>query len=182
MIRALTFLTTAFTALLLVVACENNAPTPAPSTTSMDNTRSITTNQQVQFNGKVININTEDIVAVASKSTAANADEQALLNINQAFLGAEKEAQLLEVNFTMSDEPVDNGMFIFGIESPQPNNLTLEVFDEEGFAMVANNEFNITEGNNYKALNVASLDNGTYSFRIKDQTGKELNRTMVVQQ
>ena len=181
MTRYITLITTTVFSLLLLVACDNN--TPAPSTTDINNTRAVgNTAQQVRFNGKVISLNTEDIIGKASQLHAADADAQAMMDVNAAFLAAEKEAQALDVTFTMAEEPVDNGMFIFGIETQEAKKLKMEVFDEEGFAMVANNEFDITEGNNYKALNVQSLDNGTYTFRIKDNQGKELNRKMVVQQ
>lgn len=181
MMRYTLLLTTALLAFLLVVSCENNTPSTLKKS-SLDKTRAINQAQQVEFNGKTINIRTEDIITTKRNSNAEGADVQALMNVSEAFMAAEKEAQILDVQFTMSDEPVENGMFIFGIESPQSKNLTLEMFDEEGFSMVANNEFDITEGNNYKALNVESLDNGTYNFRIKDQAGKELNRKIVVQQ
>jgi hypothetical protein len=179
--RYTTLLITTIFSLLLLVACDNNQP--APTNTDLNQTRAIETHsQQVQFNGKVINLNTEDIIGTASQLHAEEADAKAMMDVNAAFLSAEKEAQALDVNFSMADEPVDNGMFIFGIETKEAKQLKMEVFDEEGFAMVANNEFDITEGNNYKALNVRSLDNGTYTFRIKDDQGKELNRKMVVQQ
>jgi hypothetical protein len=71
-------------------------------------------------------------------------------------------------------------MFIFGIQSENEKDLTIEMLDEEGFAMVANNQFKVTEGNNYKALNVQSLDNGSYNFRLKDDQGKELNRKVMI--
>jgi hypothetical protein len=134
----------------------------------------------LNFNGKAITISTTDIIGAAQKINAENQDAIDIMNINQTLMGAEKEAQILDVNFTMSDKPVENGMFIFGIETPDAKNLTLEMYDEEGFALVANNKFDINEGNNYKALNVNSLENGTYTFRIKDDTGKELNRTIEV--
>lgn len=181
MTRSISLLTTLFISLLFLVACENTAPTP--TTNNVDITRALHQNsQQVRFNGKIINLKTEDIMAPQRTVSAEGADVQALMSVNEAFLAAEKESQALEVEFSMSEEPVDNGMFIFGIESPQAKNLTLELFDEEGFERVANNSFDITEGNNYKALNVESLNNGTYTFRIKDEAGKELNRRIVIQQ
>lgn len=112
------------------------------------------------------------------KMNAEDADAAAIMSINQALMGAEKEAQLLDVKFSMSDEPVDNGMFIFAIESADSKKLTLEMFDEEGFEMAANNKFDITEGNNYKALNVNTMESGDYLFRLKDDQGKELVRTV----
>ncbi|BDS09669.1 T9SS type A sorting domain-containing protein [Aureispira anguillae] len=136
---------------------------------------------QVNFEGKMITLETSDIVATAQLMNAEDADAATVMSINESLMGAEKEAQLLDVNFTMSDEPVENGMFIFGIETEDAKNLTIEMFDEEGFAMVANNKFEINQGNNYKALNVKSLDNGTYNFRLKDDAGKELNRQVIVQ-
>lgn len=105
-------------------------------------------------------------------------DAQILMNMNARLMAAEKEAQLLQVNFSMSDEPVENGMFVFSIESPDGKNLTLEMYDEEGYEKVANNKFEITEGNNYKALNVNSMSDGDYLFRLKDDQGKELVRTV----
>jgi len=137
------------------------------------------TDMQVTFQGKTITIEATDFITMEQLS-AEDADAQAVMNINQALMGAEKEAQLLDVNFTMSDEPVANGMFIFGIETENAKNLTLEMFDEEGYAMVANNKFDVNEGNNYKALNVNTMENGTYTFRLKDEAGKELNREVTV--
>jgi hypothetical protein len=135
---------------------------------------------QVNFEGQMITLETGDIVAITQAMNADNADAQDVMNINATLMGTEKEAQLLDVNFTMSDEPVENGMFIFGIETEDAKSLKIEMYDEEGYAMVANNKFDITEGNNYKALNVNSLDNGSYTFRLKDDAGKELNRTVTV--
>ena len=134
---------------------------------------------QVNFQGQKITIEATDVISMQLMN-AEDADAQAVMNINQALMGAKKEAQLLDVNFSMSDEPVENGMFIFGIETENAKDLTLEMFDEEGYAMVANNKFDVTEGNNYKALNVNTLENGTYTFRLKDDTGKELNREVTV--
>ena len=139
-----------------------------------------TSTMQVNFEGQMVTIEASDMLNLTAANAAEDADAQAIMSINEAYMGAEKEAQLLDVNFTMSDEPVENGMFIFGIETENNKNLTLEMFDEEGYAMVANNKFDITEGNNYKALNVNSLEDGTYNFRLKDEEGKELNRQVTV--
>jgi len=111
---------------------------------------------------------------------AESADAAAVMNIHQSLLGAEKEAQLLDVKFSMSDEPVANGVFVFGVEAQEDKNLTLQMFDEEGFQTAAHNQFDVNTGNNYKALNVNSLDNGDYVFRLKDAEGKELTRTVSI--
>jgi hypothetical protein len=169
--------------ILFAASCSNNQPTM--QVTEMDSasaevTRAGKTTMEVSFEGQMITLETSDIVAIAQTMNAEDADAQAVMNINATLMGAEKEAQLLDVNFTMSDEPVENGMFIFGIETADAKSLNIEMFDEEGYAMVANNKFDITEGNNYKALNVKSLENGSYTFRLKDDSGKELSRTVKV--
>ncbi|CAA6816425.1 MAG: Unknown protein [uncultured Aureispira sp.] len=123
------------------------------------------------------NIDAMETVAM-QQLNQENADAQDVMALNAAFMAAEKEAQLLEVRFSMSDEPVDNGMFVFSIESPDGKSLTLEMYDEEGYEKVANNEFDVTEGNNYKALNVNSMEEGDYLFRLKDDEGRELVRTV----
>lgn len=135
---------------------------------------------QVEFEGKTITLNTEDIVGTAQAMSAADQDAQKLMAVSSSLAAAEKEAQILDVNFVMSDEPVENGMFIFGIETEEAKELTMEVLDEEGFSTVANNQFQVNQGNNYKALNVQSLDNGSYNFRLTDKQGRELNRTVMV--
>lgn len=130
----------------------------------------------VNFGDQVISIKMDDIINISEKMSAEDQDAMDVTNLNQKFMAAEKEAQLLDVNFTMDDEPIDNGMFIFGIQTDDAKQLTLEMRDEEGFSLVANNMFTINEGQNYKAINVSSLDKGTYNFRIKDDAGRELNR------
>jgi len=135
---------------------------------------------QVNFQGKMVTLEAGDMIGAAQAMNADDEDAQDIMNMNAALMGTEKEAQLLDVDFTMSDEPIDNGMFIFGIETEDAKSLTLEMYDEEGYAMVANNKFDVTEGNNYKALNVESLSAGSYNFRLKDDSGKELNKVVTV--
>jgi hypothetical protein len=166
--------------LLFTVSCSDQTKTAKLNIDTEATRAGQAESMQVNFQGKMVTIEAGDMIDAAQSMNADDADAQNVMNINTALMGAEKEAQLLDVNFTMADEPVENGMFIFGIETKDAKNLTLEMHDEEGFAMVANNKFNVTEGNNYKALNVNSLDAGSYNFRLKDDSGKELNRVVTV--
>jgi hypothetical protein len=166
--------------LLFTVSCDNQSNTTEVRIDTERTRAAQGESTQVNFQGKMVTLEAGDMIGTAQAMNADNADAQAINNMNAALMGAEKEAQLLEVNFTMSDEPVENGMFVFGIETQDAKNLTLEMHDEEGFAMVANNKFDVTEGNNYKALNVKSLEAGSYNFRLKDDSGKELNRVVTV--
>jgi hypothetical protein len=135
--------------------------------------------QAFEINGKSFTVNVADIMTAVANENANQASEDAM-NIVNSLMGADKEAQVLEVTFLMSDKPVDNGIFVFGIETENPKSLTMQMFDEEGFGMVANNEFDITGGNNFKALNVTALNSGNYIFRLKDADGKELQKTVTV--
>jgi len=128
------------------------------------------------FGGQVISIKMGDIINISEKMSAEDQDAMNVMSLNQKLMATEKEAQLLDLNFSMSDEPIDNGMFVFGIQTEYAKKLTLEMHDEEGFTLVANNIFTVNEGQNYKAINVSSLDEGLYNFRIKDDAGRELNR------
>ena len=109
---------------------------------------------------------------------AEQADAAVAANTYLKMMAAEQKAASLELNFTMSEEPIENGVFLFGLESKSSQELSLEVFDEEGFALAANNKLNLNEGNNYKALNVSSLEKGSYLIRLRDAEGRELKRTL----
>jgi hypothetical protein len=173
---------------LLAVSCGSNTENTQASvldnqTIDLDSHRGSKAQHQAidRFSLADVKIDLTAMETVAMQQMSAeDADAAAIMSINQSLMSAEKEAQLLDVKFSMSDEPVENGVFIFGIESADAKNLTLEMFDEEGFEMAANNKFDITEGNNYKALNVKAMEAGSYLFRLKDDSGKELVRTVSI--
>lgn len=142
----------------------------------MEGTRGV---QMVDLAGSQVSIAKADILQLSEKM-ASNDDEDAVNNIMNNLMAAENEAQQLNINFTMSDEPVEEGLFVFGIETETEKELTLQMFDEEGYSMAANNAISVTAGNNYKALNVKSLSNGIYYFKLKDDAGKELTRKVTI--
>jgi len=115
-------------------------------------------------------------VARSRNEASANVEATELVtSIFNALIAAENTQNQLAVEFSMSDEPVSEGTFIFGIKSEDQQNLTLMMYDEEGFEMVANNSFEIQEGSNYKALNVSDLEPGGYIFKLRNEKdGKEL--------
>jgi hypothetical protein len=179
-------LLTLVVAVLFAVSCdnanENNSTTVAsPDKIDLNSHRGAKESHQAvdRFSLADIDVNLDAMETVAMEQmNQEGEDAQDIMNMNAAFMSAEKEAQLLQVRFSMSDEPVENGMFVFSIESPDGKNLTLEMYDEEGYEKVANNKFDVTEGNNYKALNVNSMAEGDYLFRLKDDEGRELVRTV----
>lgn len=113
---------------------------------------------------------------------SANVEATELVtSIFNALIAAESDANQLEVEFSMSEEPIDNGSFIFGLNSPTEQELTLMMYDEEGFNVVANNKLMVTEGNNYRALKVKDLEPGSYIFKLQNEAvGKELIRRVEI--
>jgi len=113
----------------------------------------------------------------------ANAEAAELVSsIYNSLMAAENTQAQLDVQFLMSEEKVDDGMFLFSIRSQEEQDLVFTMYDEEGFETVANNAFSITEGENYKALNVESLPTGTYLFKLQNKTNnKELVRKLTVE-
>jgi hypothetical protein len=120
------------------------------------------------------------LVCIATLLSSEDADANAIMNLNELLMEAEKEPQLLDVNFTISDAPLKKSLLVFGIETEYPQNLTLELFSEESYAIVANCTFPIESGNNFNAVDLSALDNGSYLLRLKDNDGKELNRSIFI--
>lgn len=58
-------------------------------------------------------------------------EENILKNIHKKLIEAENEAELLNVKFSMSNEPVENGLFVFGIESPDSKKLIIEMMKKD---------------------------------------------------
>lgn len=163
---------TVFFLALSIIACESNPNrTSYMASTAINMNTSVT--EQNEFKFDAANLDVMEPVGMKTIS-----EEDVLNNIHRTFMAAENEAELLDVKFSMSDEPVENGLFIFSIESPNSKKLIIEMYDEEGYALTANNAFQVEEGNNYKALNVKNMKNGEYIFRLKDEEGREITRNV----
>jgi hypothetical protein len=123
----------------------------------------------------------ETIIAKLPKKNAQeSAERQQILTLMNTMLMAENK-QTLNVQFAMSDEPVDNGVFVFTVESPSKQQLAFQMYDEEGFMLAANNQLQLSKGPNYKALNVSELSNGQYIFRLRNEDGQELFRKVIIE-
>lgn len=113
---------------------------------------------------------------------AASDDAQLVVNLFNTLMAAQSAESALDVEFNMSEETVQEGIFLFSVESPMEQDLMIEMYDEEGFSMAANNSLSLIEGTNYKALNVAGLANGTYIFKLKNEEGASYVRKVTIQQ
>lgn len=120
-------------------------------------------------------------IVVAKKQQNQAADAALMSNIFNQLQAAENKAQALtSVKFTVSDAPVEDGIFLFALESQVDQNLTFEMFDQEGYQMAANNTLTLSTGNNYKAINVKDINNGEYVVRIKDSENRELVQRVTI--
>jgi hypothetical protein len=171
--------------MVAAVSCTNDVQPSATvvETGTVNNTRggaaeAITEVTTFNFNGTAIDLSKLEELNLTMMEAAESEDAAALSNVQNSLMSADKEAQLLDVKFSMSEEPVDNGLFVFSIETEEQKDLTIQMYDEEGFQLAAHNQFQVNKGENYKALNVNSLENGSYTFRLTDKEGKELSRSV----
>lgn len=121
------------------------------------------------------------VVAYEDRSAEASEDAKTVVSIFNTLLAAGNETNTLSLKFSMSDEPIEDGVFVFAIESDKKQDLKFEMFDEEGFELAAQNTLNLQKGSNYKALNVRELDNGAYLMRLQDKTGATLIQKVTIQ-
>ncbi len=121
-----------------------------------------------------------EVIGKLTNIDKGNEDIAFIKSIFNTLRGAENTAQQLDIKFSMSEEPVENGMFIFSIESQEEKELTFQMYDEEGFDIVAYNQLAVNNGKNYRALNVNAFEDGTYIFKLSDESGKELVRRVEV--
>lgn len=101
-------------------------------------------------------------------------DDTQLVNaIYTTFTTAEKIAKIQNVEL-ISQNTVNDDVFVFTLKSETQQKLTLKMFDEEGFELAAHRVVEIKQGNNYKGLNVSSLNDGSYIFQLQDKNGYEI--------
>lgn len=169
------------TVVTFAASCGNES-TPSTETFTIENPDEVrAAGMKKDFMGETITLNQASIITITQSAAAADNEDAAIaLNIRNSMLAADKETQLLDVEFSASDEPVENGMYVFAIDTEDEQDLTIEMYDEEGFEMAANNTVSLTSGNNYKALNVEALQSGNYLFRLKNDQGKELTKKIEV--
>jgi hypothetical protein len=109
-----------------------------------------------------------------------NGDDQEILTaIYTTLMSAEKVAKMLNVELIAESE-VNDDLFVFSLKSEDQKALTMKMYDEEGFELAANRILKIESGNNYNALNVKTLAEGTYKFQLTDENGAEKTQTVTI--
>ncbi len=80
----------------------------------------------------------------------------------------------------MSKDTIKSDYLVFVIEVDQAQKLTLEIFDDGSFVMVADCTFSVNTGGNFLAVDVKNINKGVYNFRLKDEEGSEVNKRVVL--
>ena len=106
-------------------------------------------------------------------------DQQVVQTIYTTLMAAEKVAKVLDIEMVAQDE-VNDDVFVFSLKSEDQKNLTMKMFDEEGYQLAAHRVLEVNEGNSYRALNVESLEDGTYNFKLTDENGAEMNKKVTI--
>lgn len=106
-------------------------------------------------------------------------DQEIISTIYTSLMAAEKIAKVLDVELIAEDE-VNDDVFVFSLKSQEQKEIAMKLFDEEGYEMAANRVLKLESGNNYNALNVTTLEDGTYKFQITDETGAEKTTTLTI--
>lgn len=119
------------------------------------------------------------MVAVILLMEDGEDDQQVIQTIYTSLMSAEKVAQVLNIEMIAQDE-VNDDVFVFSLKSEEQKELTMKMFDEEGYELAAHRVLKVEDGENYRALNVNSLEDGTYTFQLTDENGAELNKKVTV--
>lgn len=119
------------------------------------------------------------MVAVILLMEDGEDDQQVIQTIYTSLMSAEKVAQVLNIEMVAQDE-VNDDVFVFSLKSEEQKELTMKMFDEEGYELAAHRVLKVEDGENYRALNVNSLEDGTYTFQLTDENGAELKKKVTV--
>ena len=107
-------------------------------------------------------------------------DKKVVTTIFTTLMAAEKVSKMLNIEMVASDDPIADDVFVFALKSEEQKELTLKMFDEEGYELAAHRVMKVEEGNSYRAMNVESLEDGTYMFQLTDAEGQELTREVKI--
>ena len=107
-------------------------------------------------------------------------DQATMTTVYATLMAAEKVANLLNVELTVSKDNVSDDVFVFALKSEDQKKLAMKLLDEEG-GQVGENLFTVEQGANYRTINVANLNDGTYTFRLYDDSGAETSEEFTVE-
>lgn len=120
------------------------------------------------------------VLVVVTLADDNDDDKQVVATIYTTLMAAEKVAKMLDIEMIASDDPIQDDVFVFALKSEEQKELTMRIFDEEGFDNVGHNVLEVTEGSNYRALKVNELENGAYTFEISNENNEVIRKTITI--
>ncbi|WCL82374.1 hypothetical protein PPO43_04570 [Saprospira sp. CCB-QB6] len=118
-----------------------------------------------------------EALAEADRKAGDAAFSQRLL---ASLMGADNKQKELPVTLSMSPEPVQEGYFLFGVNAKDAQELEFEIYEAQSLELVAQNKMSLTPGNNYKAVNLKTFEDGYYIFRLYNEAGQEVSQRLQV--
>jgi len=102
-------------------------------------------------------------------------DVEIIGSIYTSLMTVEKISNILNIELISLDE-VEDDIFMFAIKSQETKMLVMKLIDEEGYEISAHRNINVNTGNNYNALDVSTLKDGSYKFILEDETGRSIEK------
>ncbi len=165
-----------------LTSCGTDAPKIGSITVDANQADSHRGVKKVKFKGQDVTIAASDMMTAQAQRAAASADDAATLNkAFNSLQAAQNKAAQLNAQVTLSEEKVADGTFVFALDINESSNLTVELYDEEGYALAGANKMDVNSGKNYKAINVKALSDGNYVMRLTDGEGRELTQNFVIE-
>lgn len=165
----------------IFTACGTDAPKNEVIQVTESNTRG---GQTFKFKNAEISLQAKDFITINAKAATNKAEDDDVAFVSSLFNNlqtAENSAAMLDVAVTLSEEKITDGTFVFALDVQEAKALTFELFDEEGFELAGANNLDVTQGKNYKAINVKALNDGQYIMRLRDKEGKELTQKFAIE-
>lgn len=126
----------------------------------------------------------DNMISRTAGSDTKEVDVSAVMGLYNTLMQADSDQNILDMKFSMSQTPVEDGLFLFALEvneaTKEAIDLNFQMFSEKDFELVANNRFQVTAGSNYKAIRVTDFANGSYIFKLTDNIGRELVRRVKI--
>jgi hypothetical protein len=100
-------------------------------------------------------------------------DRKVVTTIFTSAMAAEKVAKALNIEVVSSEDPVADDVYVFALKSEEQKNIAMQMFDEEGYSLSAHRQLNVNAGENLRAVNVQSMEDGHYILKLSDENGNE---------
>ncbi len=124
----------------------------------------------------------KDVFTIGEKQKSTEADDflKSISDTKAKANVVDSSKVLTDLIVHIENAPIEDDLFVFGLESSNGKVLTVDIFDDKGNIMNSNRKIESISGLSFKAIKVGSLDNGIYFLRLKDETERSLFRKITI--